>query len=77
MHIAIFVDFHDSAIGGVTTSVRGQRKGLEDLGHKVTIVCLPRLVMLRLIRRSLLFRPFRCSVLMAFRWLRRQSAMFG
>ena len=41
MHIAIFVDFHDSAIGGVTTSVRGQRKGLEDLGHKVTIVCPP------------------------------------
>lgn len=41
MHIAIFVDFHDTAIGGVTTSVRGQRKGLEDLGHKVTIVCPP------------------------------------
>ena len=41
MHIAIFVDFHDSSVGGVQTSVRGQRKGLEDLGHKVTIVSPP------------------------------------
>jgi len=41
MHIAIFVDFHDTAIGGVTTSVRGQRKGLEDLGHTVTIISPP------------------------------------
>lgn len=39
MHIAIFVDFHDSTVGGVQTSVRGQRKGLEALGHKVTVVC--------------------------------------
>lgn len=41
MHIAIFVDFHDSTIGGVQTSVRGQRKGLEKLGHTVTIVSPP------------------------------------
>jgi glycosyltransferase involved in cell wall biosynthesis len=41
MHIAIFVDFHDSSVGGVQTSVRGQRKGLEDLGHIVTIVSPP------------------------------------
>lgn len=41
MHIVIFVDFHDSSVGGVQTSVRGQRKGLEALGHQVTIVCPP------------------------------------
>lgn len=41
MHIVIFADFHDTAIGGVTTSIRGQRNGLEHLGHKVTIVCPP------------------------------------
>lgn len=41
MHIVIFVDYHDSAIGGVPTSVRGQRRGLELLGHKVTIVSPP------------------------------------
>lgn len=39
MHIAIFVDFHDSTVGGVQTSVRAQRKGLERLGHTVTVVC--------------------------------------
>lgn len=38
MHIVIFVDFHDSSNGGVQTSVRSQRKGLENLGHTVTIV---------------------------------------
>ena len=41
MHIVIFTDFHDSSVGGVQTSVRGQRKGLEDLGHTVTIVSPP------------------------------------
>lgn len=41
MHIVIFVDFHDSSVGGVQTSVRGQRKGLEALGHTVTIVSPP------------------------------------
>lgn len=41
MHIVIFVDFHDSSMGGVQTSVRGQRKGLEELGHTVTIVSPP------------------------------------
>lgn len=41
MHIVIFVDFHDSSVGGVQTSVRGQRKGLEDLGHTVTIISPP------------------------------------
>lgn len=41
MHIVIFVDFHDSSVGGVQTSVRGQRNGLEALGHTVTIVSPP------------------------------------
>lgn len=41
MHVVIFVDFHDSSVGGVQTSVRGQRKGLEELGHTVTIVSPP------------------------------------
>jgi glycosyltransferase involved in cell wall biosynthesis len=41
MHIVIFTDFHDSSVGGVQTSVRGQRKGLENLGHTVTIVSPP------------------------------------
>jgi glycosyltransferase involved in cell wall biosynthesis len=41
MHIAIFVDFHDSSVGGVQTSVRGQRQGLEALGHTVTIISPP------------------------------------
>lgn len=41
MHIAIFTDFHDSSVGGVQTSVRGQRRGLENLGHKVTIISPP------------------------------------
>ena len=41
MHIVIFVDYHDSTVGGVQTSVRGQRKGLEELGHTVTIVSPP------------------------------------
>lgn len=41
MHIVIFVDFHDSSVGGVQTSVRGQRRGLEKLGHTVTIVSPP------------------------------------
>lgn len=41
MHIVIFVDFHDSTVGGVQTSVRGQRRGLEALGHVVTIVSPP------------------------------------
>lgn len=41
MHVVIFADFHDSSVGGVQTSVRGQRQGLESLGHTVTIVSPP------------------------------------
>lgn len=41
MHIVIFTDFHDSTIGGIPTSIRGQRKSLEKQGHIVTIVSPP------------------------------------
>lgn len=41
MHVVIFFDFNDATIGGVQTSVRGQRAGLEKAGHTVTIVCPP------------------------------------
>jgi glycosyltransferase involved in cell wall biosynthesis len=43
MHVVFFLDFHDSTLGGVQTSVRAQRKGLERAGHQVTIVCPPAL----------------------------------
>lgn len=39
MHIVFFVDFHDSTAGGVQTSVRSQKQGLEQAGHQVTVVC--------------------------------------
>lgn len=39
MHILFFVDFHDSTMGGVQTSVRAQRQALEKLDHHVTVVC--------------------------------------
>lgn len=38
MHIVFFVDFHDSTVGGVQTSVRAQKQALEKLGHVVTTV---------------------------------------
>lgn len=41
MHIVIFVDYHDSLIGGVPASIRAQRQSLEKLGHEVTVVCPP------------------------------------
>jgi len=41
MHIVIFVDYHDSLIGGVPASIRSQRQSLEKLGHEVTVVCPP------------------------------------
>src|SRR4051812_43148381 len=44
MHIAIFVDFHDSSICGISNLIRGQRKGLEELGHRVTIISPPPLM---------------------------------
>lgn len=43
MHIVIFFDYNDKTVGGVQTSVRGQRAGLEQAGHTVTIVCPPAL----------------------------------
>lgn len=39
MHIAIFVDFHSSTLGGIQTSVTAQRQALEQEGHRVTIFC--------------------------------------
>lgn len=38
MHILFFVDFHDSTIGGVQTSIRSQKRALEQAGHLVTVV---------------------------------------
>lgn len=37
MHI-VFVDYPDSSLGGVQTSVRAQRKALERAGHIITMV---------------------------------------
>lgn len=41
MHIALFVDYHLSAIGGVASSVASQAEALESTGHTVTIVSPP------------------------------------
>jgi glycosyltransferase involved in cell wall biosynthesis len=41
MHVALLADFHESSMGGVQASVRAQRRGLEDLGHRVTIFSPP------------------------------------
>lgn len=38
MHIVFFVDFHDSSVGGVQTSVRAQKQALLKLGHMVSVV---------------------------------------
>lgn len=38
MHIVMFVDFSDTMVGGVSTSVRAQRHSLQALGHAVTVV---------------------------------------
>lgn len=38
MHILIFLDQHPQSLGGAQTSVNLQRKYLERLGHKVTVV---------------------------------------
>ena len=38
MHIAIFMDQHPRSLGGIQTSVLLQKKYLERLGHRVTIV---------------------------------------
>ena len=41
MHIVLFVDYPDSSLGGVQTSVSAQRKALEKAGHTVTMVTPP------------------------------------
>ena len=38
MHIAIFMDQHPRSLGGIQTSVMLQKKYLERLGHRVTII---------------------------------------
>ncbi|WP_063632240.1 glycosyltransferase [Nocardia brasiliensis] len=41
MHVALFTDFHPGTMGGIQTSVHAQRRGLERLGHRVTLFCAP------------------------------------
>ncbi|WP_167473235.1 cytochrome P450 [Nocardia arthritidis] len=41
MHVVLFTDFHPATIGGIQTSVRAQRRGLERLGHRVTVFTAP------------------------------------
>ncbi|MGW0247802.1 cytochrome P450 [Nocardia goodfellowii] len=41
MHIALFSDFHPATIGGIQSSMRAQRRGLERLGHRVTVFTAP------------------------------------
>ncbi|MEU0870362.1 cytochrome P450 [Nocardia brasiliensis] len=41
MHVALFTDFHPDTMGGIQTSVHAQRRGLERLGHRVTLFCAP------------------------------------
>ncbi|GAB2889475.1 glycosyltransferase [Neomicrococcus lactis] len=38
LHVAIFIDQHSETLGGMQTSVRLQKKFLERLGHRVTLV---------------------------------------
>ncbi|GAA5072844.1 cytochrome P450 [Nocardia iowensis] len=41
MHVALFTDFHPATLGGIQTSVHAQRRGLERLGHRVTVFTAP------------------------------------
>lgn len=41
MHVALFTDFHPTTVGGIQTSVQAQRRGLERLGHRVTVFTAP------------------------------------
>ncbi|WP_194819074.1 cytochrome P450 [Nocardia sp. XZ_19_385] len=41
MHVALFSDFHPATIGGIQSSIRAQRRGLEQLGHQVTVFTAP------------------------------------
>jgi glycosyltransferase involved in cell wall biosynthesis len=41
MHIAFFTDLHPASFGGAQVSVAGQRRALEQLGHKVTVFTPP------------------------------------
>jgi glycosyltransferase involved in cell wall biosynthesis len=39
MNIVVFTDFFLEVPGGIPTSIMGQKKQLEDLGHRVTVFC--------------------------------------
>ncbi|WP_067823877.1 cytochrome P450 [Nocardia inohanensis] len=41
MHIAMFMDYHPSTLGGVQTAVDSLRRGLERAGHRVTLFAAP------------------------------------
>lgn len=41
MHVAFFTDFHPATLGGIQTAVQAQRRGLERLGHRVTVFTAP------------------------------------
>ncbi len=41
MHVALFTDLHPATLGGAQISVTSQRRGLEQLGHKVTVFTPP------------------------------------
>ncbi len=39
MHVAIFSDYYLPTLGGVQTSIKAQKKTLEEAGHHVTLFC--------------------------------------
>ncbi|WP_330252752.1 cytochrome P450 [Nocardia sp. NBC_00565] len=41
MHIAMFMDYHPTTLGGVQTAVRALCRGLERAGHRVTLFVAP------------------------------------
>ncbi|MEU7767449.1 cytochrome P450 [Nocardia sp. NPDC049190] len=41
MHIAMFMDYHPTTLGGVQTAVRSLCRGLERAGHQVTLFVAP------------------------------------
>ncbi|WP_025347869.1 cytochrome P450 [Nocardia nova] len=41
VHIAMFMDYHPTTLGGVQTAVAALRRGLERAGHRVTVFAAP------------------------------------
>ena len=41
VHIAMFMDYHPTTLGGVQTAVAALRRGLERAGHRVTVFVAP------------------------------------